>query len=134
MRVLAAGAATTPDELKNSFNMFLQEQQARNSLFEGAQDAAAEVPTASGPGRLDAVNRGGNLLFVAAGRTQELRSNYGACELSRTLGHALFRLGALQCIHPSTDGSQRHRGPRCRSANRSEDLPLGQDRSQRADG
>ena len=41
MRVLAAGAATTPDELKNSFNMFLQEQQARNSLFEGAQDAAA---------------------------------------------------------------------------------------------
>ena len=49
MRVLAAGAATTPDELKNSFNMFLQEQQARNSLFEGAQDAAAVLlPADSG--------------------------------------------------------------------------------------
>jgi len=65
MRVLATGAATTPDELQNSFKAFLQEQQARNSLFEAAQDAAPEVPTASGLGRLDAVNRGGNLLLAA---------------------------------------------------------------------
>ncbi len=65
MRVLATGAATTPVELHNSFQSFLQEQQARNSLFEAAQNAAPEVPTASGLGRLDAVNRGGNLLLSA---------------------------------------------------------------------
>jgi hypothetical protein len=65
MRVLATGVATTPDELQNSFKTFLQEQQARNSLFEAAQNAAPEVPTASGLGRLDAVNRGGNLLLAA---------------------------------------------------------------------
>jgi mono/diheme cytochrome c family protein len=62
---LATGAATTPAELQDSFKTFLQEQQARNSLFEAAQDAAPEVPTASGLGRLDAVNRGGNLLLAA---------------------------------------------------------------------
>jgi len=64
MRVLATGAATTRDELQNSLKTFLQEQQARNSLFGAAQDAAPEVPTASGLGRLDAVNRGGNLLLA----------------------------------------------------------------------
>lgn len=65
MRVLATGAATTPDDLQNSFKSFLQEAQARNSLFEAAQDVAPEVPTVSGLGRLDAVNRGGNLLLAA---------------------------------------------------------------------
>ena len=64
-RVLASGAATTPDQLQASFAAFLQEQRARNSLFEAAQAAAPEVPTASGLGRLDAVNRGGNLLLAA---------------------------------------------------------------------
>jgi mono/diheme cytochrome c family protein len=64
-RVLATGAVTTPDELKKSFAAFLGEQQERNSLFEGAQDKAPEVPTVSGLGRLDAVNRGGNLLLSA---------------------------------------------------------------------
>jgi hypothetical protein len=65
-RVLATGVATTPDELQNSFKTFLQEQQARNSLFEAAQATAAEVPTQSGLGRLDAVHRGGNLLLSAS--------------------------------------------------------------------
>jgi hypothetical protein len=65
MRVLATGVATTPDELQNSFKAFLQEQQVRNSLFEAAQAAAPEVPTVSGLGRLDAANRGGNLLLSA---------------------------------------------------------------------
>jgi mono/diheme cytochrome c family protein len=64
-RVLATGAATTPADLQRGFQAFLQEQQARNSLFEGAQDKASEVPTASGLGRLDAVHRGGNLLRSA---------------------------------------------------------------------
>jgi hypothetical protein len=64
-RVLATGATTTPDQLQNSFKAFLQEQQARNSLFEAAQDAASEIPTRSGLGRLDAVHRGGNLLLSA---------------------------------------------------------------------
>jgi hypothetical protein len=64
-RVLATGATTTPDQLQNSFKTFLQEQQARNSLFEAAQDAAPEIPTRSGLGRLDAVHRGGNLLLSA---------------------------------------------------------------------
>jgi RoxA-like, cytochrome c-like len=65
MRVLATGVATTPDELQSSFKSFLQEQQARNSLFEAAQAVAPEVPTVSGLGRLDAVHRGGNLLLSA---------------------------------------------------------------------
>jgi mono/diheme cytochrome c family protein len=65
MRVLATGAATTPEELQNSFKTFLQEQQARNSLFEAAQAGASEEPTRSGLGRLDAVHRGGNLLLSA---------------------------------------------------------------------
>jgi len=64
-RVLSTGAATTPDELQNSFKAFLLEQQARNSLFEAAPAAALEVPTRSGLGRLDAVHRGGNLLLSA---------------------------------------------------------------------
>jgi len=65
MRVLATGAATTADDLQNSFQSFLREQQARSSLFEAAQDVAPEVSTVSGLGRLDAVNRGGNLLLAA---------------------------------------------------------------------
>ena len=64
-RVLATGVATTPADLQKSFLAFLQEQQERNSLFEGAQDKAPEVPTVSGLGRLDAVHRGGNLLLSA---------------------------------------------------------------------
>jgi hypothetical protein len=64
-RVLATGAATTPADLQKSFQAFLKEQQDRNSLFEGAQDKAPEVPTVSGLGRLDAVHRGGNLLLSA---------------------------------------------------------------------
>src|SRR5262249_36862059 len=64
-RVLATGAVTTPEELQNSFKTFLQEQQARNSLFEAAQAGASEEPTRSGLGRLDAVHRGGNLLLSA---------------------------------------------------------------------
>ena len=52
MRVLATGAATTADDLQNSFQSFLREQQARSSLFEAAQDVAPEVPTVSGLGRL----------------------------------------------------------------------------------
>src|SRR5436190_14530478 len=42
-RVLATGVATTPDELQNRLKTFLQEQQARNSLFEAAQATAPEV-------------------------------------------------------------------------------------------
>jgi len=64
-RVLATGAATTPPDLQKSFQAFLKEQQDRNSLFEGAQEKAPEVPTVSGLGRLDAVHRGGNLLLSA---------------------------------------------------------------------
>src|SRR5882762_11675893 len=47
---IAPGAATTPEELQNSFKTFLQEQQARNSLFEAAQAVASEEPTRSGLG------------------------------------------------------------------------------------
>jgi hypothetical protein len=64
-RVLETGVAITPDQLQASFALFLREQGARNSLFEAAQNAASEVPTRSGLGRLDAVNRGGNLLLSA---------------------------------------------------------------------
>ena len=64
-RVLGTGAATTPEALRQSFGCFLEEQGLRRSLFEGAQASAAEEPTMSGFGRLDAVHRGGNLLLAA---------------------------------------------------------------------
>jgi hypothetical protein len=64
-RVIGFGPAVTPDQLQASFAAFLQEQRARSSLFEAAQDAAPEEPTRSGLGRLDAVHRGGNLLLAA---------------------------------------------------------------------
>jgi mono/diheme cytochrome c family protein len=64
-RVLASGAATTPDQLKASFAGFVQSQIGRTALFEVAQAAASMEPTRSGLGRLDAVHRGGNLLLSA---------------------------------------------------------------------
>jgi hypothetical protein len=63
-RVLASGVSVTLDDLKKNFMGFLQDQLARRSLFESAQLAASEEPTASGLGRLDAVHRGGNLLLA----------------------------------------------------------------------
>jgi hypothetical protein len=63
--VLATGVAMTPNDLKNSFMAFVQDQAARRALFEAAQAIASEEQTASGPGRLDAVHRGGNLLLAA---------------------------------------------------------------------
>lgn len=62
-RVLTSGAATTKEELRDSFGKFLQNQVARRSLFDAAQERASEDPTSSGAGRLDAVHRGGNLLL-----------------------------------------------------------------------
>lgn len=64
-RVLKSGAAITPDQLQASFAAYLKEQQEHKVLFDTAQEAASEVPTQSGPGRLDAVHRGGNLLLSA---------------------------------------------------------------------
>jgi len=71
-RVLASGAAVTPDDLRKSFGLYLQDLAARRSLFEAAQARASEEPTDSGFGRLDAVHRGGNLLL--SGPLQEARN------------------------------------------------------------
>lgn len=63
--MIAIGAKVTPDQLQQSFNVYLHDAGARNSLFEAAQNAASQDPTRSGLGRLDAVHRGGNLLLAS---------------------------------------------------------------------
>jgi hypothetical protein len=53
------------DELRQAVTVFLHDQEAQKSLFEAGAMMAAEEPTLSGRGRLDAVHQGGNLLLAA---------------------------------------------------------------------
>ena len=63
--VLASGATTTPNALRESLTCFLEDSAKIHSFLESAQLNAAEEPTEPGFGRLDAVHRGGNLLLAA---------------------------------------------------------------------
>jgi hypothetical protein len=63
--VLASGATTTPNALRESLTCFLEDSAKVHSFLESAQLNAAEEPTEPGFGRLDAVHRGGNLLLAA---------------------------------------------------------------------
>ena len=60
-----------------------------------------------GYGRLDALNRIGNLVFCHRPRqARELRRQHGAGALSPHLGSAVVRLGAIQRLDRAADGAQ----------------------------
>ena len=63
-RVLGRGVGGTPEALAGAFRCYAENARKNRSFFEAAQAGAAELPTASGFGRLDAHERGVNLFLA----------------------------------------------------------------------
>jgi hypothetical protein len=64
-RVLGRGVGESPEALAESFRCYAESVRGNRSFFEAAQAQQAELPTASGFGRLDAHERGVNLFLAA---------------------------------------------------------------------